>query len=149
MEKKKKIIVGIVVAILLICALGVLAIIKIAGSKILVKWEARGEYQAVFLTNGQVYFGKLSMQGKWYSLKDIYYLQVTQDLQPASGDAKANPVPTPTPTGQNPSQQVGLVKLGSELHGPEDNMFISPDQVLFWENLKNDSKVVQKIHQSK
>jgi hypothetical protein len=36
--------------------------------------------------------------------------------------------------------------LGSELHGPEDKMSVSSEQVLFWENLKNDSKVVQAIH---
>lgn len=147
MEKKKKIIFAGIIIILIILALAAVAIGKLASSKIMLKWKARAEYQAVFLTNGQVYFGKLSMSGKWYSLKDIYYLQVTQDLQPASGDSKA--APTDTPAGQNPNQQVGLVKLGSELHGPEDAMYISPDQVLFWENLKSDSKVVQKIHQSK
>jgi hypothetical protein len=41
------------------------------------------------------------------------------------------------------------VKLGSELHGPQDAMFIDSDKVMFWENMKDDSKVVQAIHQHK
>lgn len=97
------------------------------------------QYQALFLTNGQVYFGKLSGVTKDYvKLTDIYYLQVQQTVQPGSNDTNKQP-------------QVSLAKLGSELHGPEDVMHISRDQVLFWENLKDDSKVVSAIkdHKSK
>lgn len=91
-----------------------------------------GQYQALFLTNGQVYFGKLTnVDDKYVRLTDIYYLQVQQSVQPA--DSKAQP-------------QVSLAKLGSELHGPEDAMEVNRDQVLFWENLKNDGKVVKAIH---
>jgi hypothetical protein len=94
------------------------------------------EYQALFLTNGQVYFGKLAdLNHKFVTITDIYYLQVQQgdgSLQDASGNANSN-------------SQVSLAKLGSELHGPEDKMAVSSDQVLFWENLKPDSKVVQAI----
>ena len=46
-----------------------------------------GQYQAVFLTNGQVYFGKLhQVNGEYYRLTDIYYLQVADDLQAESKD---------------------------------------------------------------
>lgn len=38
-----------------------------------------------------------------------------------------------------------LVKLGNELHGPEDKMSINLSQVLFVEDLKVDSKVVEAI----
>lgn len=92
------------------------------------------QYQALFLTNGQVYFGKLkSVDDGYVRLSDIYYLQVQQNVQP-----KDNKPATEQP-------QVSLAKLGDELHGPEDNMFISRDQVLFWENLKEDGKVVTAI----
>jgi hypothetical protein len=103
----------------------------------------KSEYQAVFLTNGQVYFGKLDFEGHWYVLRDIYYLQVTQELQPASGNGSSQNITTP----QNNSQQqkVQLVKLGSELHGPEDAMYIARDKIMFWENLKSDSRVIQTI----
>lgn len=93
-----------------------------------------GQYQALFMTNGQVYFGHLSgVDEKYVNLKDIYYLQVQQSVQPAEKkDKDAQP-------------QVSLAKLGSELHGPEDEMHINREQVLFWENLKDDSKVVKAI----
>ena len=40
-------------------------------------------------------------------------------------------------------------KLGQEIHGPEDEMIISKDHVLFYENLKSDGKVSQSIEQYK
>jgi ABC-type Zn uptake system ZnuABC Zn-binding protein ZnuA len=40
---------------------------------------------------------------------------------------------------------VQLIKLGSEVHGPEDAMMIAKAQVLFYENLKPDGKVAQSI----
>jgi len=93
-----------------------------------------GKYQAIFLTNGQVYFGKLSDINKGYvNITDVYYLQVQQAVQPAD---------TKTESGE---PKVSLTKLGNELHGPTDEMHISRDQVLFWENLKEDSTVVKAI----
>ena len=97
------------------------------------------QYQALFLTNGQVYFGHLSGVNNGYvKLTDIYYLQVQQQVQPGTSSSNANP-------------NVSLAKLGNELHGPEDEMYVSREQVLFWENLKNSGKVVQAIqsYQSK
>lgn len=96
-----------------------------------------GQYQAVFLTNGQVYFCKVSDVNSGYvKCNDIFYLQVQQSVQP---DNKS----------KSDQSQVSLAKLGSELHGPEDTMYISRDQVLFWENLKNDGRVVQAINSYK
>jgi hypothetical protein len=93
------------------------------------------KYQAVFMTNGQVYFGKLqNPAGTYAKLTDVYYLQVQQAVQPAATDEKS---------------QVSLTKLGSELHGPTDKMHISRDQILFWENLKEDSTVVKAIKEYK
>jgi hypothetical protein len=99
-----------------------------------------GKYQAVFFTNGQVYFGKLkSFNGEYMQLTDIYYLQ-TQ----SSDDDNDNPQQT-----SNDQNDVQLIKLGDEIHGPEDQMIISKDQMLFYENLKTDSKVAQSIAQYK
>lgn len=96
------------------------------------------QFQAVFLTNGQVYFGNVSkVDSSYVKLTNIYYLQVTsaatgsQTVQPKASDAS--------------NQQVSLAKLGGELHGPEDSMYISREQVLFWENLKTDGKVALAI----
>ncbi|PJE76330.1 hypothetical protein COV04_00450 [Candidatus Uhrbacteria bacterium CG10_big_fil_rev_8_21_14_0_10_48_11] len=97
-----------------------------------------GKWQAVFLANGQVYFGKLEGVNKPYAtLSDIYYLQVSQPLQqPAEGANQQQP-------------NINLIKLGDELHGPEDAMYIERSKILFWENLKDDGRVVQAISQAK
>ncbi|HSX14582.1 MAG TPA: hypothetical protein VLE72_01570 [Candidatus Saccharimonadales bacterium] len=122
----------IVVSILVIAAMG----IKIFFVRQVGRDVKKSQYQALFLTNGQVYFGKLSRADDSYvKLTDIYYLQ-TQPSQPAAGSNSTQ------------TQQLSLAKLGNELHGPEDVMYVAKSQVLFWENLKNDGKVVTAIHDS-
>lgn len=99
----------------------------------------KDEYQAVFFTNGQVYFGKLeTLNSDYLKMTDIYYLQANGDKSDSS-----NPQQTSDTSG------VQLIKLGSEIHGPQDEMAISRDQVLFYENLKPDGKVAQAIEQAK
>lgn len=96
-------------------------------------------YQAVFLTNGQVYFGKLTdSTGSYATLKDIYYLQVT--TPPIQGSQQQGQQ-------QQQQQQLSLVKLGNELHGPVDEMKINRDQVLFFEDIKEDGRVMQAIRE--
>lgn len=98
------------------------------------------QYQAVFLTDGQIYFGKLDTSEADYAvLTDIYYLQVQQVVQPVQGDDATEAA------ADQAQQQISLAKLGNELHGPEDEMFINRDRILFWENLKNDGNVVEAI----
>lgn len=100
-----------------------------------------GDYQAVFLTNGQVYFGKMSEGGKGYlKLNDIFYLQVNQPQIQGSQETQQQAQAQP---------QLQLVKLGNELHGPEDEMYINRDQVLFYEDMKADAKVVEAIKEYK
>ena len=90
------------------------------------KYVKTNEYQAVFLNGGQVYFGHIqSLNNNYLRLSNIYYLQVNQQVQPNG---------TTTQTG-NPT----LVPLGCELHRPENEMVINYSQVIFWENLKNDT----------
>ena len=97
------------------------------------------KYQAVFLDSqdGQVYFGKLGIYNDdLYVLTDIYYVRVENPIQPE---------------GANQQQQanISLAKLGNELHGPEDVMYIARDKVLYWENLKDDGQVVSAITEFK
>lgn len=89
--------------------------------------------QAVFLTNGQVYFGDLGVvNDDFIELNGIYYLNVSQQVQPKDDKAAQN-------------QSISLVKLGCELHGPIDQMIINREQVTFWENLKSDGQVAKAI----
>jgi hypothetical protein len=93
------------------------------------------QYQAVFLNSadGQVYFGRLDQLNKdYYKLTDIYYVRVTT-VQPDDGSEQ--------------KQEISLAKLGSEIHGPEDAMYIAKEDVMFWENLKEDGQVVTAIRE--
>jgi len=104
----------------------------------------QGKYQAVFLTNGQVYFGKiLNHDLSYLELTDIYYIQVVPVLQQGQGEGENKN----DNKNQEQQNQISLVKLGGELHGPMDRMIINRDQVAFVEDLKDDSKVTQAIHQ--
>ena len=98
----------------------------------------RTGYQAVFLNNNQVYFGKLANENSQFPvLTDIYYLQVNQAIQPAQTVKGVTPAANP---------EINLVKLGGELHGPTDMMSINRDQILLIEDLRTDSNVVKAIN---
>lgn len=90
------------------------------------------KYQAVFLNNGQVYFGKIKTLNRSYVvIDDIFYIEA-QSTQQANNN------------------NYTLRKLGtSELHAPEDRMVVNRDQVTFWENLKDSGRVVTAIKQYK
>jgi hypothetical protein len=130
----------VIVLIALIIVGGLYAISKYSRFNVLGISNSNQNWQAVFLTNGQVYFGKVTKEGSQkVILQDIYYLQVTQPLQ-TSGEGQA----------QAPAQnELSLVKLGNELHGPQDQMRINTSQVLFIEDLKSDSRVVEAINNYK
>lgn len=86
-------------------------------------------YQAVFLDNNQLYFGKLSnVSGPYLQLRDVYYM-------------RENP--------KNAQAELSLIKYGEEIHQPQDTMYINRDQVLLWQNLRVDGKMVQLIYQQK
>ena len=86
----------------------------------------RSAYQAVFLTNGSTYFGKVQEQGDdWFLLTDVFYLSASDE----SGTQ--------------------LIKRGSEPQGPKEPMIVPRTQVLFIENLREDSDVVTTIKRFK
>ncbi len=88
------------------------------------------EYQAVFLDNGQVFFGKLGDAGSVYlSLHDVYFVQRQQT--PDQKEAKNL-----------------LVRLGSEWHAP-DFMRINTRHIVFIEPVAPDSRVAKLIREAK
>jgi len=88
------------------------------------------EYQAVFLDNSQVFFGKLENAGSKYPLlKEVYYIQSQQD-----------------PTTKQVNSM--LTKRGSELHGP-DVMYLNANHILMIESVTPGSKVGQLIQEAK
>jgi hypothetical protein len=96
------------------------------------------KYQAVFLSSGQVYFGKLHpLKDGYFKLTGVFYLQAQSTAQDKGNPQQATDQQTP---------DVQLIKLGNEVHGPEDEMIISEKQILFFENLKKDGKVSDSIN---
>lgn len=139
-SKSKKSFVIAMVSVTIVSALIVLGAGYMGLQKFLTNASVKNgknSYQAVFLSNNMVYFGKLSnVTGEYVVLTDIYYLQVAQNSQNGQNTQQ---------TQNNQQPQVSLTKLGNELHGPEDVMYLNRKEVLFWENLKEDSKVTQAI----
>jgi hypothetical protein len=86
-------------------------------------------YQAVLLTNGSAYFGKLEGYGTSRPvLTEVYYI-VTQ----------TNP--------ETKQSSNVLVKRGKEMHEP-DRMYLNPTQILWVEPVGEKSKVAQLISQA-
>ena len=85
------------------------------------------EYQAVMLTNGQVFFGKIEGLGTPYPvLNDVYYVRTFADPK--------NPRNT-TST---------LIKRGQEWHAP-GSMVLNADHIVLVEPVTKDSKIAQLI----
>jgi len=82
-------------------------------------------YQAVFFEGDQIYFGRLRKINSQYPiLDDVHYVKLEGESA-TSGR---------------------LVRLGeTEPHGPYNQMILNRDHILFWENLKPDSPIVQAI----
>ena len=86
-------------------------------------------YQAVLLSNGSVYYGKLSGYGSGHPvLTDVYYIL-----------SKTDP--------DNKQVTNVLVKRGKELHGP-DRMYLNARQIIFVEPVGPNSKVAQLIKEA-
>jgi len=86
-------------------------------------------WQAVFLANNQVYFGKIVRETKEVIvLREVYYLREESNL-----------------TKEEQTPRFSLVKLGEELHSPEDEMRINKRFVIFVESLKPSSEIVKNI----
>lgn len=119
--------------VLIILVVGGWLLFRQFGSSSTLSTGDSDSYQAVFLTNNQVYFGKLVDEGRDYAtLIDIFYLQAAVAPQPSQ-----------------PGGQVNLVKLGSELHGPADRMKVNREHILFVEDLEAESQVVKAIEKYK
>lgn len=92
----------------------------------------RGEYQAVFLANGQTYFGRYyDRMGAYAKIEDVYYLQQTES---AKGDQ---------------APETKLVRRGRELHAPAARMLVPKSAVLFVEDLKDVSPIAQFMKQDR
>lgn len=119
-----------VLSILIACLLVVLVVFAILD------WRSRSaavtfpsDYQAVLLSNGAVYYGKLHGYGTAHPLlTNVFYIVSRTD---ANTKAVSNV----------------LVKRGKELHQP-DRMYLSPGSIVFVETVGSGSKVAQLISEA-
>lgn len=88
------------------------------------------DYQAVFIDNGQVFFGKMENSGAAYPLlRDVFY--IARQTSPDGKEVKNI-----------------LVKRGNEWHGPE-YMYVNRQHIVMIEPVSPTSQVAQLIKQAK
>ncbi len=110
----------------------------------LVLWPKSNEanpdrIQVVVLSSGQTYFGKLkNTEGTFLTLENVYYSKADELPADATEEQRAATASNST-----------LVKMGSEVYGPENTLKLRADQVIFWQNLREDSKVAKAILSAK
>jgi len=84
----------------------------------------RARYQAVFLANGQTYFGRYADRlGPYAKIENAYYIQTTKNEDPDKPpDSK-------------------LLRRGAELHQPLPRMLVPKSSILFVEDLQPSSPI--------
>jgi hypothetical protein len=88
-----------------------------------------GDYQAVFMNNGQVFFGKMENAGSAYPvLKNVFYIR--QQANQETKEVKSI-----------------LIRRGSEWHGP-DRMIINASHIAIIEPVGADSQVAKLIKEA-
>lgn len=116
----------------LLAKLGLFVALFVATLLLVQWWDftvpsgGRATYQAVFLANGQTYFGRYyDRLGPYVKVENVFYIQQSR------GTADDAPL------------ESRLVRRGSELHEPTAAMLIAKSAILFVEDLQDSSPVAQ------
>ncbi len=88
-----------------------------------------GAWKAVFLENGQVFFGKFVDVpfSQTITLREVFYIQ----------DDKSNPATT----------TFQVARIINDVQGPTDKMVITKDKILYFEILRSTSPFVKGLNQ--
>ena len=120
MKKNKVVILGIIIVVVI--ALAAWAGFWIAGMQSgSANPDAPSPYSAVYLSTGDIYFGKLS----WFPsprMTDVWFIQRNQD--------------------QSGQTQVSFVPMKSVFYGPMDEINFNAQDIVFSTRLKNSSQIV-------
>jgi hypothetical protein len=116
-----------------------IAVLVFLGALLFTQWWdfalpslGRAEYQAVFLANGQTYFGRYyDRVGAYAKIEDIYYLQQTPGSDP------------------DQAAETKLIRRGKELHAPAARMLVPKSSILFVEDLTDASPIAQFMKQDR
>ena len=123
--KSKSLVVRVVILLALLAAIASAYTWTLSGAP-----KNSSDYQAVLLSNGSVYFGRLEGLGSRFpALREVYYVQSGVD-----------------PNTREPKNI--LLKHGSEWHSP-DHMILNADQIVLVEPVGSDSRVAGLITQLK
>ncbi len=123
MFHKKFAVIGILlilVAIVAMIGIGVWLGSNIGGSS--ASKVGASPYSAVYLANGDMYFGLLSWFPKPH-LSNVWLIQRTVD--------------------KNNQQQVGVAQFTKAFWAPMDEISLNPSQIVWWTRLQNSSQLVQ------
>ncbi len=104
--------------------IGLVIVLVIALAGVLY-WQKGGfeeKYSAVYMNTGDIYFGKLSRFPRM-TLRDVWFLQ----------------------KGANADQGFGLSKFEKAFWGPEDELVLNAEDVIWVTDLKADSEVLKAI----
>jgi len=118
--KKSKIIL-LVIIIVVVIVLAVWAGILIAGMQSGTSPDGSSPYSAVYLSTGDIYFGKLS----WFPsphMTNVWFLERGQD--------------------QNGQPQIAVAPMKSVSWGPSDEVNFNSQDIVFFTRLKNSSQIV-------
>lgn len=114
---------------------GVAVVVFIAAVLFTQWWDftvpalGRAQYQAVFLANGQTYFGRYYDRiGTYAKIEDVYYLQQVAGTDTTDASSR-------------------IVRRGRELHEPSSRMLIPKSAILFVEDLTDASPIAQFMRQ--
>lgn len=89
-----------------------------------------GKYQAVFLANGQTYFGRYyDRLGAYVKIDGAYYIQTTKNEDP------------------DKPPESRLLRRGAELHQPLPRILVPKSAILFIEDLQPSSSITLFIDQ--
>lgn len=83
-------------------------------------------YWAVYLDSGQIFYGRKDKQNQNYvTMNNVFY------YQPGVRSVKA--------------ENIRIIKVGTEIHQPQDYIYINKQHIERQEQLSDDSKVVEAI----
>lgn len=96
------------------------------------KYQSRSGYYSFFLTDGQIYIGKISRQDdREINIKDVYYAISDQGVVSLNNYIKGI--------------DFSLVRVGREIHGPENSVVLNRKKVIFYKNLAPEGKLAEAI----
>lgn len=119
---KNKKVIYLIVAVGAVVVVGVLAVVLWVGKE--KTNPAASEITAVYLTSGDIYFGKIDWF-PWPRLKNVWYIQRGTD--------------------QKQQPQVGLAPFKGVFWTPIDEIYLNPKEIVFWTKIQAGTELAKAL----